>query len=140
MLKHVHHVHYIVKNRDEMIEYLERNFGMKPSHVVDLKGGKQKDAVYAVGQTRIQITEPHDPTSRPGKFLAEHGPGLLHVAWAVDDMDKLVQHLIANGNKVNGSGTKQGLSPRGYKVVNIDESSAHGLWFQLAEGEHRIED
>ena len=30
MFKHVHHVHYIVKNREEMMEYLELNFWMKP--------------------------------------------------------------------------------------------------------------
>lgn len=139
MLKFVHHVHYIVRSRDEMVEYFERNFGMKPTHVMDLKGGKQKDAVFEAGQTKIQFTEPLDPESRPGRFLAEHGPGLLHVAWGVDNMDATVDRLRENGSEVSGSGTRKGLSPRGYKVVNIEEESAHGLWFQLAEGEHQIE-
>ena len=31
MFHFVHHVHYVVQNRDEMVEYLDKTFGMKPT-------------------------------------------------------------------------------------------------------------
>ena len=140
MFKYVHHVHYVVKDRDAMVQYLEKNFGMKPTHLVDTENGKQKDVLYEIGQTHIQMTEPIDPNCNAGKFLAKHGPGVLHVAWAVDDIGKIAKELAAKGNKIKGN--KDGLtdSPRGYHTINIDQSSSHGLWFQLAEGEHDIDE
>ena len=34
MLQYVHHVHYVVHNRDAMVDYLEKTFGMQPDHLV----------------------------------------------------------------------------------------------------------
>jgi 4-hydroxyphenylpyruvate dioxygenase-like putative hemolysin len=92
-----------------------------------------KDALYDIGKTHIQITEPLDPTSAIGQHLATHGPGVYHVAWGVDNIQKVAQELAAKGNKMRG---KDGIteSPRGYLTSNIDPASSHGLWFQLAEG------
>ncbi len=33
MLQYVHHVHYVVHNRDAMVDYLEKTFGMTPDHL-----------------------------------------------------------------------------------------------------------
>jgi len=133
MLQYVHHVHYVVQNRDAMVDYLEKNFGMKPDHLVVYEDRGMKDALYDIGKTHIQITEPLDPTSAIGQHLATHGPGVYHVAWGVDNIQKVAQELAAKGNKMRG---KDGIteSPRGYLTSNIDPASSHGLWFQLAEG------
>ncbi len=133
MLQYVHHVHYVVENRDAMVDYLEKNFGMKPDHLVVYEDRGMKDALYDIGKTHIQITEPLDPTSAIGQHLATHGPGVYHVAWGVDNIQKVAQELAAKGNKMRG---KDGIteSPRGYLTSNIDPASSHGLWFQLAEG------
>ena len=47
--------------------------------------------------------------------------------------DEEAQDLAAKGTKMRG---QDGIttSPRGYLTANIDPSSSHGLWFQLAEG------
>jgi len=133
MLQYVHHVHYVVHNRDAMVEYLENTFGMKPDKLVVYEERGMKDALYDVGQSHIQITEPLDPNSDIAKHLATHGPGVYHVAWGVDNLRQVAQELAAKGNKMRGT---DGIttSPRGYLTANIDPSSAHGLWFQLAEG------
>jgi methylmalonyl-CoA/ethylmalonyl-CoA epimerase len=133
MLQYVHHVHYVVENRDAMVDYLEKNFGMKPDHLIVYEDRGMKDALYDIGKTHIQITEPLDPTSAIGQHLATHGPGVYHVAWGVDNIQKVAQELAAKGNKMRG---KDGIteSPRGYLTSNIDPASSHGLWFQLAEG------
>ena len=135
MFQYVHHVHYVVHDRDAMVMYLEKNFGMKPDHLSE-GGLHEKEALYDLGETTIQISEPLDSTSITGKYLAAHGPGVLHVAWAVDNIRKVAKQLAANGNKMlDKDGIKQ--SPLGYLTSNIDPASSHGLWFQLAEGERR---
>src|SRR5262245_22690848 len=136
MLQYVHHVHYLVKNRDAMVEYLERNFGMKPKHLID-QGGKRRDmrdAIYQVGKTQIEITEPLNPESPMGQQLAKQGPGIWHVAWGVDNIQKLAKDLVAKGNKLRDIDKLTTDSIHGYVTINIDRASAHGLHFQLAEG------
>ena len=136
-MQYVHHVHYVVQNRDAMVEYLDKNFGLKPDHLVVYEDRGMKDALYDIGKTHIQITEPLDPTSKIGQHLAKHGPGVFHVAWAVDNIRKTAKELAAKGNKIRGI---EGIleSPRGYLTANIDPASSHGVWFQLAEGVHVI--
>ena len=82
MLQYVHHVHYVVHNRDAMVDYLEKTFGMKPDHLVVYEDRGMKDALYDVGKTHIQITEPVDLTSAIGQHLATHGPGVYQIGRA----------------------------------------------------------
>jgi 4-hydroxyphenylpyruvate dioxygenase-like putative hemolysin len=133
MLQYVHHVHYVVHDRDAMVEYLDKTFGMKPDHLVVYEDRGMKDALYDVGPTHIQITEPLDPVSDIARHLATHGPGVYHVAWGVDNIRQAAQALAAKGNTMRG---KDGIteSPRGYLTANIDPASSLGVWFQLAEG------
>lgn len=131
MLKYVHHVHYLVHNRDAMVEYLEKTFGMKPGRLEINPAGHGKEALYDIGETQIQITEPLDPTSPAGKHLATHGPGVYHVAWGIDNLRKAAQEFNAKGNKLSG---EEGITKTsgGYLTYNIDRASSHGIWFQLA--------
>ncbi len=133
MFTHVHHVHYVVHSRDEMVDYIEKMFGLKPADLIVYEDRGMKDALYDVGETHIQITEPLHPASDIAQHLATHGPGVYHVAWAVDNIRQVAQDLAAKGNKLRG---QDGIteSPRGYLTSNIDTESSLGLWFQMAEG------
>jgi len=136
MFTSVHHVHYVVRNRDAMVSYIERNFGLKPVNLEE-HPGRGKDAMYKVGTTLIELTEPLDPNSAMGKSLARNGPGVWHVAWRVPSVRKAAKELAAKGNKIRGEG---GLtrSPRGYTTVNIEPESSQGIWFQLAQGSAKM--
>ena len=133
MFKFVHHVHYVVRDRDAMVDYIEKNFGMKPEKLEVYADRGMKDALYRVGPTLIEITEPLDANSGIGQHLAKHGPGVYHVAWGVEHLHQVAQDLAAKGNTLRGEG---GItqSPRGYLTANIVPESSLGLWFQLAEG------
>ena len=133
MLNSIHHIHYVVGNRDEMVAYIRENFGMEPDDLSVIEGRGMKDALYRVGETLIEITEPLDPDSGIGRHLAEHGPGVYHVAFGVANIRQAAADLAARGNRLRGEGGVT-QSPRGYTTANIDPANSHGLWFQLAEG------
>lgn len=133
MFKFVHHVHYVVSDRDAMVDYIEKSFGMKPDKLEVHADRGMKDALYQVGPTLIEITEPTDPNSGIGQHLAQHGPGVYHVSWGVDNIVQVARDLAAKGNKLRGRGGVT-QSPRGYQSVNIEPESSLGLWFQLSEG------
>ena len=135
MFLHVHHVHYICRNLAEMMDYLEKNFGLKPNDVIEHRN--LKEALYDIDKTQIQLTEPLDPKSDMAQKLAKDGPGVWHVAWGVKDIRNVAKDLMAKGNKLrNDDGITN--SPLGYLTINIDKASSKGMFLQLAEGVRKL--
>ena len=137
MFKHVHHVHYVVHNRDEMVAYMERNFGLKPESLNQDNEHGMKNAMYSAGQTVIDFVEPTKPDTDMARYLQNNGPGVFHVAWAVDNVRQLAQDLAAKGNRLmTGGNTTDGIttSPHGgYLSTNIQLEDSLGIWFSLVE-------
>jgi methylmalonyl-CoA/ethylmalonyl-CoA epimerase len=133
MFNFVHHVRILVHNADDMVEYMEKNFGMKPVKVQVYESRGMKNAIYKVGETNLEFTEPLDMNSRMGQFLTQEGPGVYHIAFGVDNVRQVAGELSAKGNKMRGQG---GIiqSVEGYLTANIDPESSLGFPFQLAEG------
>lgn len=132
MFRYLHHVHYAVENLDDMVAYLEQNFDMKPDRIEVSKGNHPaREAVYHAGITEIQVTEPLDATSSLARHLARHGPGVYHVAFGVKEIERIFDRAVANGNAMRRDAVS--VAPRGYKTVNIEKSTSHGIGFQLIE-------
>ena len=106
---------------------------MKPVKVQVYESRGMKNAIYTVGDTNLEFTEPLDPNSGMGQFLEREGPGVYHIAFGVDGIEEVAQGLAAKGNKMRG---ENGLShsAEGYMTANIDPESALGFPFQVAEG------
>jgi methylmalonyl-CoA/ethylmalonyl-CoA epimerase len=133
MFNFVHHVRILVHNADDMVQYMEKNFGMKPVKVQVYENRGMKNAIYQVGKTNLEFTEPLDMNSRMGQFLTQEGPGVYHIAFGVDNVRQVARKLAAKGNKMRGpDGVTQ--SAEGYLTANIDPESSLGFPFQLAEG------
>ena len=133
MFNFVHHVRILVHNRDAMVDYIEKNFGMKPDRLQVYESRGMSNAIYKVGQTNFEVTEPLDPDSAMGRYLAQQGPGVYHLAWGVDDVIQVAKNLAANGNKLS---SEDGVSRSadGYLTATILPESSLGLPIQLAEG------
>ena len=133
MSNFVHHVRILVNDRDAMVDYIEKNFGMKPDKLQVYENRGMSNAIYKVGPTNFEVTEPLDPDSAMGRYLAQQGPGVYHLAWGVDDVEQVAQELSAKGNKLSGGGGVS-RSADGYLTANIPPESSLGLPIQLAEG------
>ena len=46
--------------------------------------------------TNIEILEATGPDTRIGRFLAKRGPGIQQLCLAVDNLEAMINHLIAN--------------------------------------------
>ncbi len=47
-------------------------------------------------KTNIEILEPTGPSTPIGKFLNKKGPGIQQLCLAVDDIEKMIDHLMSN--------------------------------------------
>ena len=131
MFTFVHHVHYVVKDLEELVSYMEKNFDMVPVHKGENTERANKEAIYKVGPTLIEFTQPTRTDTGMAKFLQQKGPGVYHVAWGTDLLEERAKSLASKGVKLRHSGI--GKSPRGYKTLNFDPSDSIGSLFQLAQ-------
>lgn len=132
MFKYLHHVHYVVADVDAMVDYLDKNFDLKPERIEVSKGTTPaREAIYHVGTTEVQVCQPLTPDSALSKHLADHGPGVTHVGWGVDQIEDMFERAVANGNTMRRQYVS--VAPRGYKTVNIEKDTSQGVGFQLIE-------
>ena len=47
--------------------------------------------------TNIEILEATGPDTPIGRFLSKRGPGIQQLCLAVDDLESMIGHLVANG-------------------------------------------
>ena len=134
MFNNVHHVTYLVESIQQMADYIAENFGLKPERTDEFTDLGYKAILYRIGPTMVDFFEPTRDDTALAKHLREKGPGVHHVAWDVEGIDQVFSDLKGRGNQMTGDGPIT--SPYGYSTVIIDPSSSHGVYFQLAEGEH----
>jgi hypothetical protein len=133
MFDYIHHVRILVHDADDMAKYIEENFGLIPEKIQVYEARGMKNAIYKVGQTNVEFTQPLDMDSAMGQYLNTFGPGPYHLAFGVSDVQGKAGELAAKGNEMRG---ENGLSrsAEGYLTANVAAASALGYAFQLAEG------
>ena len=133
MFEFIHHVRILVHDADAMAQYIAENFGMAPVKIEVYPARGMKNAIYRVGRTNVEFTEPLDPDSAMGEYLKTFGPGPYHMAFGVSDIAGKAAELAAKGNAMRGE-NGMSRSAEGYMTANIDAGSALGFPFQIAEG------
>ena len=133
MLNKVHHVTFVVESIDDMASYIERNFSLSPMSRDEFEDRGFKSILYRIGETYVDFFEPLRDDTPMARQLQATGPGVMHVAFGVDGIDQVFTDLVAKGNEMRSDAPAP--SPFGYRNLNIDTNSSHGILFQLAEGD-----
>ena len=133
MFNKVHHVTFVVESIDDMANYIERNFSITPMSTDVFEDRGFKSILYRIGETYVDFFEPLRDDTPMAQQLKATGPGVMHVAFGVDGIDQVFADLVDKGNKMRSDAPAP--SPFGYRNLNIDTESSHGILFQLAEGE-----
>lgn len=96
-ISHIEHIGIAVNNLDEAIPYYENVLGLKCYAVEEVADQKVKTAFFMVGQTKIELLESTDPEGPIGKFIEKKGPGVHHLAFAVDSVNESLNELADKG-------------------------------------------
>jgi methylmalonyl-CoA/ethylmalonyl-CoA epimerase len=89
--------------------------------------------MLAVGDARIELVASRGPETPVGKFLASRGPGMHHVAFAVDDVATELARLRAEGVELVDEAPRLGAF--GHTVAFVHPRSAGGVLAELLEHE-----
>jgi methylmalonyl-CoA/ethylmalonyl-CoA epimerase len=93
---HIEHIGIAVNSIDEARKYYEEVLGLECYAVEEVADQKVKTAFFMIGQTKIELLESTDPEGPIGKFLANKGQGIHHLAFAFEDVSSA---LLEAGDK-----------------------------------------
>jgi methylmalonyl-CoA/ethylmalonyl-CoA epimerase len=94
---HVEHIGIAVANLDEAIKYYEDVLGLKCYAIEEVAEQKVKVAFFQVGDTKIELLETTDPEGPIGKFVEKKGPGVHHIAFAVENVENALKSVEEKG-------------------------------------------
>jgi methylmalonyl-CoA/ethylmalonyl-CoA epimerase len=133
VINRIDHVGLAVRDLDTAIAFYERTFGMHLVHEEVNEEQGVREAMLAVGDSGscIQLLAPLSEDSPIGRFLARNGEGIQQVAYGVDDIDAISQHLRDAGLRLLYDTPKRGTANS--RVNFVHPKDAGGVLIELVE-------
>ncbi|WP_167608465.1 methylmalonyl-CoA epimerase [Maribellus sediminis] len=128
-ISHIEHIGIAVNSLDEAIPYYENMLGLKCYAVEEVADQKVKTAFFQVGDTKIELLESTDPEGPIGKFIEKKGPGVHHLAFAVDDVNKSLTELDEKGIRLIDQKSRKGAE--GLNIGFLHPKSTLGVLTEL---------
>ena len=125
MALNVHHVGIAVADLDASIEQYAALFGATVEHRGTVGEQGVEAASLRVGASRVELLHPLEPDTPVGRFLANRGPGLHHVAFEVADVGAELDRLRADGVQLIDESPRVGLF--GLQVAFIHPEATGGV-------------
>jgi len=121
----IHHVGLAVADLDEAVSTYERLFGGRLEHRVRVDDQGVEAASVRVGSGRVELLAPLGEDTPVGKFLANRGPGMHHVAYEVDDVRVFLRQLAGHGVELIDAEPRRGMF--GLEIAFVHPDSVHGV-------------
>jgi Lactoylglutathione lyase and related lyases len=100
VLRRLDHVAILVRSTDAALRYYEGKLGLPVYSSEEIASPHVRLTYLDAGNAFLQLVEPLDPTSALGAWLDEHGEGLHHICFGVDDVAGAVSALSDDGSPV----------------------------------------
>ncbi|HXV05328.1 MAG TPA: methylmalonyl-CoA epimerase [Solirubrobacterales bacterium] len=131
MFERIDHIGVAVEDLDAAIALYEKSFEMELAHRETVESQGVEAVLLDVGEGHVELLRPLGPDTAVGKFLARKGPGLHHVAYAVDDIDAALQELAAAGLELIDREPRVGI--RESRVAFLHPRSTGGVLTEIVE-------
>lgn len=128
-ITHIEHIGIAVNNLEEAIPYYENVLGLKCYAVEEIADQKVKTAFFKVGQTKIELLESTDPEGPIGKFIEKKGPGVHHLAFAVNNVNEALETVGSKGVQLIDKAGRKGAE--GLNIGFLHPKSTMGVLTEL---------
>lgn len=92
-LINIDHVGIAVHDLDATLAEYERQYQVRAEYREVNEEQGVEEAMLPVGASNVQLLQPLNPDTPVGRFLAKHGEGLHHIAFAVPSIEQALRHL-----------------------------------------------
>jgi methylmalonyl-CoA/ethylmalonyl-CoA epimerase len=131
MFGRIDHIGVAVEDLDAALALYGTSFEMELAHRETVESQGVEAVLLDVGEGHVELLRPLGPATAVGKFLARSGPGLHHVAYAVDDIDAELPRLAAAGIDLIDAEPRIGI--RESRVAFLHPRSTGGVLTEIVE-------
>lgn len=126
---HIEHIGIAVSNLEESIAYYEQVIGLNCYAIEEVPDQKVRTAFFRVGDTKIELLESTDPEGPIAKFIEKRGPGIHHLAFAVENVEESLKHAADHGVRLIDEVPRKGAEE--LQIGFLHPKSTHGVLTEL---------
>jgi methylmalonyl-CoA/ethylmalonyl-CoA epimerase len=127
----IDHVGVAVEDIDSALALYEKSFDMALAHRETVESQGVEAVLLDIGDGHVELLRPLDPETPVGKFIARKGPGLHHVAYAVEDIEAALERIAATGIELIDRAPRAGI--RGSRVAFLHPRSTGGVLTEIVQ-------
>ncbi len=131
MFGRIDHIGVAVEDLDAAIKLYETDYGMEVVHREVVKEQGVEAVLLDVGENHVELLKPLGPDTPVGKFLAKKGPGLHHVAYQVEDIERALAGLKGAGLRLIDESPRTGI--RSSQVAFLHPASTGGVLTEIVQ-------
>jgi methylmalonyl-CoA/ethylmalonyl-CoA epimerase len=131
MFGRIDHIGVATDDLDGAIALYEGTMGMPVAHRETVESQGVEAVLLDVGEGHVELLRPLGPDTPVGKYLERKGPGLHHVAYAVDDIEGVLGKLKESGIDLIDSEPRIGI--RDSRVAFVHPRSTDGVLTEIVE-------
>ncbi len=131
MFGRIDHIGVAVEDLDAAIALYETSFEMALAHRETVESQGVEAVLLDVGDGHVELLRPLAADTAVGKFIDRKGPGLHHVAYAVDDIDATLASLRDAGIGLIDDEARVGI--RDSRVAFLHPRSTGGVLTEIVE-------
>lgn len=133
MLKRIYHLGIAVRSIEETVPFYRNVLGLALTGIEAVPEYGVKVAFLDVGQSKVELLEPI-ADGMIARFVRDHGPGLHHVAYEVEDLVAAIRQCESAGVKMIDRSPRRGA--HGALVAFVDPGSSHSVVTELCQLPH----
>ncbi|MBN2802864.1 MAG: methylmalonyl-CoA epimerase [Deltaproteobacteria bacterium] len=132
-VKKISHLGIAVPDIEKYVSSFKDVFGLELTGIEEVLDQKVKVAFLTVGESRLELLEPTDPSGAVGKFLEKRDgkPGFHHMALEVEDVEASLKEAEEKGLELIDK--KPRIGAGGAKIGFIHPKSTAGVLTELCE-------
>ena len=127
----IDHIGVAVEDLDAAIDLYGGSFDMREQHRETVEDQGVEAVLLEVGDGHIELLKPLGPDTNVGKFIERNGPGMHHVAYATDDIDKTLAAVRDAGLRLIDEEPRIGIG--GSRIAFLHPKSTGGVLTELVE-------
>ncbi len=131
MFDRIDHIGVAVADLEPAISLLSGTFGMPVVHREVVESQGVEAVLLDIGESHVELLAPLAEDTPVGRFLARSGPGLHHVAYAVEDVEAALVKLSDDGVRLIDKTARIGL--RGSRVAFVHPAGCSGVLTELVQ-------
>jgi methylmalonyl-CoA/ethylmalonyl-CoA epimerase len=127
----IDHIGVAVEDLDEAAALYGERLGMELQHRETVESQGVEAILLGVGESHVELLRPLGPDTPVGRFLDRNGPGLHHVAYGTDDIERALDSVRSAGLRLIDEQPRTGI--RSSRVAFLHPKSTGGVLTELVE-------